>query len=122
MLINDKSTVVLINNIDNLGDIKISRIKLENMFGKEKLKGKYITIWNNNCPTGSYPTMYNVKEGFSVDFIFANVFTTRYTGEIIVNGVELYINIVCDEHENRPESDFVSFEQTIKGCLKETEY
>lgn len=122
MLINDKSTVVLINNIDNLGDIKISRIKLENMFGKEELKGKYITIWNNNCPTGSYPTMYNIKEGFSVDFIFANVFTTRYTGEIIVNGIELYINIVCDEHENRPESDFVSFEQAIKNCLKETEY
>lgn len=122
MIINDKSTVVLINNIDNLDDIKISRIKLENMFGKEELKGKYITIWNNNCPTGSYPTMYNIKEGFSVDFIFANVFTTRYTGEIIVNGIELYINIVCDEHENRPESDFVSFEQAIKNCLKETEY
>ena len=121
MIINDKSTVVLINNID-LDDVKISRIKLENMFGKEELKGKYITIWNNNCPTGSYPTMYNVKEGFSVDFIFANVFTARYTGEIIVNGVELYVNIVCDEHENRPESDFVSFEQAIKGCLKETEY
>lgn len=66
--------------------------------------------------------MYNVKEGFSVDFIFANVFTARYTGEIIVNGVELYVNVVCDEHENRPESDFVSFEQAIKGCLKETEY
>lgn len=47
---------------------------------------------------------------------------TRYTGEIIVNGVELYVNVVCDEHENRPESDFVSFEQAIKGCLKETEY
>lgn len=122
MIINDKSTVVLINNIDVLGDIKISRIKLENMFGKEELKGKYITIWNNNCHTGTYPTVYNVKEGFSVDFIFTNVFTTRYTGEIIVNGVELYINIVCDEHENRPESDFVSFEQAIKGCLKETEY
>ena len=56
------------------------------------------------------------------DFIFANVFTARYTGEIIVNGVELYVNIVCNEHENRPESDFVSFEQAIKGCLKETEY
>lgn len=42
MIINDKSTVVLINNIDC--DVKISRIKLENMFGKEELKGKYITI------------------------------------------------------------------------------
>lgn len=121
MIINDKSTVVLINNVD-LGDVKISRIKLENMFGKEKVKGKYITIWNNNCSTGTYPTMYNVKEGFSSDLIFANVFTTRYTGEIIVNGVELYVNIVCDEHENRPESDFVTFEQAIKNCLKETEY
>lgn len=63
-----------------------------------------------------------VKEGFSSDFIFANVFMARYTGEIIVNGVELYVNIVYDEHENRPESDFVSFEQAIKSCLKETEY
>lgn len=82
MLINDKSTVVLINNVD-FGDIKISRIKLENMFGKEKMNGKYITIWNNTCPTGTYPTMYNVKEGFSSDLIFANVFTARYTGEIL---------------------------------------
>ena len=121
MLINDKSTVVLINNVD-FGDVKISRIKLENMFGKEELKGKYITIWNNNCHTGTYPTVYNVKEGFSVDFIFANVFTTRYTGEIIVNGVELHVNIICDEFEKRPETDFVTFEQAIKGCLKETEY
>ena len=69
MIINDKSTVVLINSVD-LNAVKISRIKLENMFGKEELKGKYITIWNNNCPTGSYPTMYNIKEGFSVDFHF----------------------------------------------------
>ena len=121
MLINDKSTVVLINNVD-LGDLKISRIKLDNMFGKEELKGKYITIWNNNCPTGSYPTMYDVKEGFSSDLIHANVFMTKYTGEIIVNGVELYVNVICDEHENRPESDFVTFEQAIKNCLKETEY
>ena len=121
MLINDKSTVVLINNVD-LDAVKISRIKLENMFGKEKMNCKYITIWNNTCPTGSYPTMYNVKEGFSSDLIFANVFTARYTGEIIVNGVELYVNIVYDEHENRPESDFVTFEQAIKNCLKETEY
>lgn len=43
MLINDKSTVVLINNVD-FDVVRISRIKLENMFGKEELKGKYITI------------------------------------------------------------------------------
>lgn len=121
MLINDKSTVVLINNVD-FDVVRISRIKLENMFGKEELKGKYIIIWNNNCHTGTYPTMYNIKEGFSSDFIRANVFMARYTGEIIVNGVELYVNVVCDEFEKRPETDFVSFEQAIKGCLKETEY
>lgn len=121
MLINDKSTVVLINNVD-LDAVRISRIKLENMFGKEKVKGKYITIWNNNCPTGTYPTMYNVKEGFSSDLIHANVFMTKYTGEIIVNGVELYVNVICDEFEKRQESDFVTFEQAIKSCLKETEY
>lgn len=121
MIINDKSTVVLINNVD-LGDVKISRIKLKNMFGKEELKGKYITIWNNNCPIGTYPTMYRIKEGFSSDFIHANVFMGRYTGEIIVNDVELYVNVICDELENRPKSDFVTFEQAIKNCLKETEY
>lgn len=47
---------------------------------------------------------------------------TRYTGEIIVNGVELYVNVICNEFEKRPETDFITFEQAIKSCLKETEY
>ena len=121
MLISDKSTVVLISDVDS-SNVKISRIKLDKMFGNKEIKsGRYISIWNNNCPTGTYPTGYNVKSGFSNDFIHAvSGIIGRYTGEIIINGVELYV-IVNDEFDDEPEIDFVTFEEAIKACLKETE-
>lgn len=119
MLISDKSTVVLISDVDS-SNVKISRIKLDKMFGNKEMKsGRYISIWNNNCPTGTYPTGYNVKSGFSNDFIHAasGVIGRHNTGEFIINGVELYVIVNDDESE----INFVTFEEAIKACLKETE-
>lgn len=119
----EKSTVILIDNVDTAnGQVKMSRIRFDKMFGTKEFQSDryYFEIWNENfCPIGEYPKHYKIRAGFSNDFKHAvmGIIGTTVIGEMIIGGVEVYA--VLNANGNYTEDELMTFEDAVRACIED---
>ena len=119
----EKSTVILIDNMDSTnGQVKMSRIRFDEMFGRKEFKSDryYLEIWNETfCPIGEYPKHYKIRAGFSNDFKHAamGIIGTKFIGEMIIGGTEVYA--VLNTNGNYTENELMTFEDAVRACIED---
>lgn len=119
----EKSTVILIDNMDSTnGQVKMSRIRFDEMFGRKEFKSDryYLEIWNETfCPIGEYPKHYKIRAGFSNDFKHAamGIIGTKFIGEMIIGGAEVYA--VLNTNGNYTENELMTFEDAVRACIED---